>query len=103
MANKALKLRQYELDDSDWDILEDLLQVLKACILPCHNMNDNSHWQWLLLQMYKDATLFFSQDSVVTIANIVPTAGGTDKQREQMQWGGGGASHFLCSYLCLFN
>lgn len=71
MANKALKLQQYELDDSDWDIVEDLLQVLKVHILPCHNMNDNS--QWLLLQMYKDATLFFSQDSVVTIANVVPT------------------------------
>jgi hypothetical protein len=71
MANKALKLQQYELDDSDWDIVEDLLQVLKVCILPCHNMNDNS--QWLLLQMYKDAMLFFSQDSVVTIANVVLT------------------------------
>lgn len=23
--------------------------------------------------MYKDATLFFSQDSVVTIANVIPT------------------------------
>jgi hypothetical protein len=41
-ANKALKLRQYELDDSDWDIVEDLLQVLKVCVLPHPNMNDNS-------------------------------------------------------------
>jgi hypothetical protein len=32
-ANKALKLRQYELDDSDWDIVEDLLRVLKVCVM----------------------------------------------------------------------
>jgi hypothetical protein len=29
-ANKSLKLRQYELDDEGWDIIEDLLCVLKV-------------------------------------------------------------------------
>jgi hypothetical protein len=29
-ANKALKLRKYELDDEEWDILKDLLRVLKV-------------------------------------------------------------------------
>jgi hypothetical protein len=29
-ANKSLKLRKYELDDNDWDILNDLLHVLKV-------------------------------------------------------------------------
>lgn len=29
--------------------------------------------------MYKDATLFFSQDNVVTIANVVPTMDRIDK------------------------
>ena len=29
-ANKSLKLRQYELDDEGWDIIGDLLRVLKV-------------------------------------------------------------------------
>jgi hypothetical protein len=29
-ANKALKLRKYELDDDDWAIQKDLARVLKA-------------------------------------------------------------------------
>ncbi|KAI9463009.1 hypothetical protein F5148DRAFT_982533 [Russula earlei] len=48
-GNKTLKLCQYELDDRDWDIVKDLLQVLK------------------------NVTLFFSQDDIVTITNVVPT------------------------------
>ena len=28
-ANKALKLRKYELDDDDWKIISDLIRVLK--------------------------------------------------------------------------
>ena len=30
MANKALKMWQYELDDKGWDIIKDLLHVLKV-------------------------------------------------------------------------
>ena len=30
-ANKAVRLRQYELDDEDWTIVSDLLHVLKVC------------------------------------------------------------------------
>lgn len=29
-ANKVLKLHRYKLDDVDWDIVKDLLKVLKA-------------------------------------------------------------------------
>ena len=29
-ANKVLKLHRYELDDADWDIVKDLLKVLKV-------------------------------------------------------------------------
>ena len=28
--NKALKLRKYELDDEDWEIISDLIWVLKV-------------------------------------------------------------------------
>lgn len=33
-ANKALKLRKYELDNDDWKIISDLVRVLKVCHLP---------------------------------------------------------------------
>jgi hypothetical protein len=29
-ANKALKLRKFELDDEDWEIVSDLIRVLKV-------------------------------------------------------------------------
>ena len=31
-ANKSLKLRKYELDDEDWEVLSDLIHVLKVRI-----------------------------------------------------------------------
>ncbi|KAH9954163.1 hypothetical protein BC827DRAFT_1093543, partial [Russula dissimulans] len=48
-ANKGLKLHKYELDDDDWDIVLDLLHLLK------------------------DVTLFFSQDTISTIMHVIPT------------------------------
>jgi hypothetical protein len=32
-ANKALKLRNYELDDEDWEVVSDLIRVLKVRLL----------------------------------------------------------------------
>ena len=69
-ANKSLKLRKYELDDDDWKIIGDLLRVLKVGLplyIERHFGTDLSH------QIYKDATLFFSQDQVSSIANVIPT------------------------------
>jgi hypothetical protein len=40
-ANKALKLRKYELDDEEWQIVSDLLRVLKVCtkhLLTVHSL-----------------------------------------------------------------
>jgi hypothetical protein len=36
MANKSLKLHHYELDDQDWEVVKDLLQVLKVCLFLPH-------------------------------------------------------------------
>ena len=36
-GNKALKLCQFELDDGDWEVVKDLLQVLKVgTAASCH-------------------------------------------------------------------
>ncbi|KDQ49146.1 hypothetical protein JAAARDRAFT_143810, partial [Jaapia argillacea MUCL 33604] len=48
-ADKSLKLRKFELDNDDWRILEDLVRTFKC------------------------ATLFYSQDTVTTIANVIPS------------------------------
>ena len=32
-ADKSLKLCKYKLDDDDWKVIGDLLQVLKVCFI----------------------------------------------------------------------
>ncbi|KAJ7697117.1 ribonuclease H-like domain-containing protein, partial [Mycena metata] len=48
VADKKTNLRQYELEDEEWEVLKDLLRVLK------------------------DLTLKFSQEGVATIAHVIP-------------------------------
>ncbi|KAJ7442837.1 hypothetical protein B0H11DRAFT_1748817, partial [Mycena galericulata] len=48
-SEKSYKLRRYELDETEWDIIGDLVYV------------------------FKKATLYFSSDSISTIANVVST------------------------------
>ncbi|KAJ6526309.1 hypothetical protein B0H19DRAFT_970724, partial [Mycena capillaripes] len=48
-SDKVYKWRQYELDDDEWLVIGDLIHV------------------------FKKATLFFSSDSMSTIANVVST------------------------------
>jgi hypothetical protein len=67
-ADKSLKLRKYELDDDDWKIIGDLLRVLKVCL-----SSGSVYGADLSHKIYKDATLFFSQDQVSSIANVIPT------------------------------
>jgi hypothetical protein len=35
-GNKTVKLQQYELDNDDWNIVKDLLHVLKVSIATSH-------------------------------------------------------------------
>jgi len=74
-ANKSLKLRKYELDDDGWDILKDLLRVLKVRI---NLINLIYSLHLTVYQMYKEATLFFSRDDISTIAHVIPTMDGID-------------------------
>jgi hypothetical protein len=49
-ANKSLKLRKHELDNDDWQVIEDLVHVLRR---------------------YKTATLYFSGNAA-SIAAVIP-------------------------------
>lgn len=41
-GNKTLKLHQYELDDGEWEVIKDLLRVLRVRILLYHVIHVNS-------------------------------------------------------------
>ena len=71
-ADKSLKLRKCELDDDDWKVIGDLIRVLKVCFSFNHEM-EYYYSVNFLFKIYKDATLFFSQDTVSSIANVIPT------------------------------
>jgi hypothetical protein len=44
-GNKTLKLRQYELNDGDWEVVKDLLRVLKVGLyLCCHTWKTQTSW-----------------------------------------------------------
>ena len=47
-ANKALKLRKFELDDEDWQIVSDLICVLKVCMFA---LNHHSHVNLYVLDL----------------------------------------------------
>ncbi|KAG6822058.1 hypothetical protein H0H92_015498, partial [Tricholoma furcatifolium] len=57
-GEKTLNLRRYELFDEDWKVIDDLVMVL---------------------EVYKEATLFFSIDNKASIANVIPTMDKIDK------------------------
>ena len=67
-ADKALKLRKYELDNDDWDIVEDLIAVLEV---RHYHLTNYMHYLYYLIQTYKKATLYFSQDGA-SIAGVIP-------------------------------
>jgi hypothetical protein len=64
-ADKKLKLRHYELDTEDWQIIDDLMSILEVCPFFCIRST------LTFLQQYKKATLFFSSRSA-SIASVIP-------------------------------
>jgi hypothetical protein len=56
-ADKALKLRKYELNDEHWDIIGDLVAVLEVCI---SNPVSDSHECFLHLAIQKGNYIFLS-------------------------------------------
>jgi hypothetical protein len=67
-ADKSLKLRRYELDSDDWEIIDDLVSILEVRHSHLLIYTLLTHFN---IQKYKKATLFFSQDSA-SIAAVIP-------------------------------
>lgn len=71
-AKEKYKLRKYKLDNEDWQIIRDLVCLLKVTIsLGSLFLSLKGSELTYLLQKYKQATLFFSQDSA-SIAAVIP-------------------------------
>ena len=61
------KLRKYEMDKEEWEVARQLCQVLKVrSPLPFHSFAPQ------LVQIFKDATMFFSHDGTLNIATVIP-------------------------------
>jgi hypothetical protein len=69
-ANKSFKLRKFELDGDEWQIINDLVYVLEVQLFVYVRLMIHSGRYG---QMFKKATLFFSQDTTCTIASVIPT------------------------------
>ena len=67
-TDKVLKLRKYELDNDDWDIVKDLVAVLEV---RHYYVTNYIHYLYHLRQTYKKATIYFSQDGA-SIAGVIP-------------------------------
>jgi hypothetical protein len=62
-----MKLRKYEMDEGGWEVAHQLCQVLKVhSPLPFHSLPPQP------VQIFKDATMFFSHDGTLNIATIIP-------------------------------
>ena len=63
-----MKLRKYEMDKEEWEVARQLCQVLKVrSPLPFHSFAPQP------VQIFKDATMFFSHDGTLNITTIIPT------------------------------
>jgi hypothetical protein len=65
-GNQKMKLRQYELTEEDWTIATKLRDVLKVCSTVGFIVYTDT-----VVQIFKDATLFFSRGTP-NIATVIP-------------------------------
>ena len=75
-SDKEMKLRKYEMDEEEWEIAQQLRDVLKVslCLSCSHSIPLKS-----LNQVFKDATLFFSRDGIPNLATVIPAMGHIDE------------------------
>jgi hypothetical protein len=75
-GDKSTNLRKYELDDGEWKIAEQLRDTLRVRVSqtfkgPIWQINSQFEYSRYLLQIFKDATLFFSR-STPCLAMVIP-------------------------------
>lgn len=69
-ADRALNLRKYELDDDEWEIAGKLKDTLKVCSCVSSSYEYDSHDA--LIQIFKDATLYFSRGNTPSLSAVIP-------------------------------
>ena len=74
-AVRGFDLRRYELAPAEWNTATELRDVLKVCNFPIHLFWTYSH---CFIQIFKDATLFFSRDTP-NLATVIPAMDLIDK------------------------
>jgi hypothetical protein len=68
-GDRDMKLRKYEMDEEEWEVARQLCEVLKVRFpLPFRSFAA----QLRSVQIFKDATLFFSRDGTPNIATVIP-------------------------------
>ena len=69
-AMRDMKLRDYEVDRDEWDLIRQLRDVLAVSLEHCceHILMP----LYATSQIFKAATLFFSRDAVPTIGSVIP-------------------------------
>lgn len=70
-ADKANKLRKFELSESEWKIVQQLCDVLKVSLSLSRGSLCFSPHHHVIPQVLKDATLFFSRSSS-NLAMVIP-------------------------------
>jgi len=71
-----MKLRDYEIEPHEWDIIKHLQDVLSVCPLMFKSFFDLSY---IPSQVFKDATLFFSHGGTPNVASVIPAMDHLDK------------------------
>lgn len=68
-SERDLGLRAYEMDPNEWVIAKQLCEILKVCAICIRSLN-----QYLTtrLQMFNDATHFFSRHKISNLTTVIP-------------------------------
>lgn len=66
-SEQEMKLRKYELDKKEWELIDQLCRALKVCIIIFLALSHPTFFQ-----VFKDATLFFLRDGTPNLPTVIP-------------------------------
>lgn len=85
---RANKLTNYRLSTEEWEILEQLVEVLQVCVLSLTSLHltDVTHAS---TKPFKDATLLFSESNAPNLADVIPAMDEIDHTLQTVSEGTG--------------